>query len=470
MKKNKIFIIILTIFFILALGSAVLAYLYMETDFLKGNQELFAKYFTQEIDTFQDMMDFETVESYKELKNQNKYESNINIKLIHSEGGEISNPFNNLSAKLDIQKDGEQQYFYANGQILYKEEQIVDEKTVTEDKEYLQAEIIKENEQYGIRFTDAVKQFVTIKKDENIENIANEIGIDTKQLEKIINVIDGTEDIISENDINESKNKYLNIIKDEISKGTFERQKNAMITYNGNSIKTNAYSVSLNSEQVKNVLANISSDIEEINNFTKDLEIPTVKITVYEQNEITIRTVIEIGQNRIIIENLKQSGQIKTKISYSDLSIEQENEYEFEIIKTNAENQEKFEVFVTIVQGEDESNISIISETKLDNNILLDLKISYEQDIKTMSIVLENQVNIGNSFEKTQSLEVGNYVSLSDIEDESRRKQLIDLLKEIVPQKTLEKVGLLKEKLDIKDEETENLEVESENGAIIPET
>jgi len=447
MKKNKIFIIILTIFFILALGSAVLAYLYMETDFLKSNQELFAKYFTQEIDTFQNMMDFETVESYKELKNQNKYESNINIKLIHSEGGEISNPFNNLSAKLDIQKDGEQQYFYANGQILYKEEQIVDEKTVTEDKEYLQAEIIKENEQYGIRFTDAVKQFVTIKKDENIENIANEIGLDIKQLEKIINVIDGTEDIISENDINESKNKYFNIIKDEISKGTFERQKNAMITYNGNSTKTNAYSVSLNSEQVKNVLANISTDIEEI---------PTVKITVYEQNEITIRTVIEIGQNRIIIEDLKQNGQIKTNISYSDLSIEQENEYKFEIIKTNTENQEKFEILVTIIQGEDESNISLVSETKLaNNNIVWDLNISYEKDITTMSIVLENQVNIGNSFEKEQSLELGNYVSLSDIADESRRKQLIDLLKELVPQKTVERLELLMEKLNIKGEENE---------------
>ena len=35
-----------------------------------------------------------------------------------------------------------------------------------EDEKYLEAEVLKEQGVYGIRFTDAVKQFVSVKNDE----------------------------------------------------------------------------------------------------------------------------------------------------------------------------------------------------------------------------------------------------------------------------------------------------------------
>ena len=100
------------------------------------------------------------------------------------------------------------------------------------------------------------------------------------------------------------KDKYTAIITKTISNGVFEKQKKAIITYNGVTTETNAYSVSLTNEQVKNMLIEILENIknenqiwenaenliskedieEQINDLIEELryntEIPTIKITV----------------------------------------------------------------------------------------------------------------------------------------------------------------------------------------------
>jgi len=245
MRKNNKLIIIISIILVLALLGAVFVYLYLMTDMFKSNRELFAKYFAQELQTLEKITDLKTAEVYKNLKYQDIYESNTHIKIIDSEGGEVSAPLNNLSATLDIQKKAEEQYIYAIGQVLY------------EDEAYLNAEVIKDGAKYGIRFKDAAKQFVTIEKDEKLEAIANDIGIEATQLDEIINTIDGSQETTYEQKLYELKDKYLNIITRTISGGTFEKQKNAMITYNNVTTKTNAYTVLLSSDQIQNMLIEI---------------------------------------------------------------------------------------------------------------------------------------------------------------------------------------------------------------------
>ena len=178
MKSNKKLIIVITIVLALVVTGAVGAYLYMRTDVFKSNKELFAKYFSQNAETFEKIIDLQVVKSYEELKNENKYESNTDIKIVHSEGGEISSTLNNLSAKLDVQKNNDEQYMYANAQVLF------------ENEKYLETEIIKELKQYGIKFSDVAKKFVTIQNDENIQAIANDIGINNSQTEILIDIAD----------------------------------------------------------------------------------------------------------------------------------------------------------------------------------------------------------------------------------------------------------------------------------------
>ena len=320
MKKNKIVVIILIIFLILAIAGGVFAYLFINTDIFKSSRELFSKYFKQDLEMFEEMTSFETIKIYNNLQNENAYNSSTNIKTIYSEGGEISNPLNNLFAKLDIQKDSKQNYFYANGQILLKEEDIVEEQPVIQDNEYLQAEIIKQEEQYGIRFTDVVKQFVTVNNDENLENIVNEIGLDINLLKTIINIIDGNETIISEEQINEIKNKYLNIIISEISNGVFEKQRNAIITYNNVTTKTNAYSVSLTNKQVQNILLQILNNIKTETDILDKVSLKEFRRLFITYHEMDERHLIDYLNDRLKVKSKLKEMRLKRNLSQSQLA------------------------------------------------------------------------------------------------------------------------------------------------------
>lgn len=461
MKSKKILIIVIVLIVILGLGGATFAYLFMATDIFKSNKELFAKYMSQNIEDFQSLGDLKTIQTYKNLSNQDKYESNTDIKMSYSEGGEVSNPVNNLSANLDVQKDNENEYFYADGQILFNEE------------EYLESEIIKDKELYGIRFSDVAKQFVSIKNDENIDDIADEIGIDSSVLEKIINIIDGTakvsEEIISQDDAKTLKEKYSNMITKTISEGTFSKQRNAMITYNNNKIKTNSYTVSLTNTQVEKLLVEILNNIknesvivkniknesfgEQIDELVKVLtdekELPAIKITVFEQNKSTIRTVVEIGGDKIIIENAKGDGERISKIQFTKIVSEKTNKYDIELTKETLENKEDVSINVNVEDGEENYTVSLSSEMQLtDENIETNIIIGYKKDILSIKAELYNAIDFTNDFEERQTLLEGNNLVLSDMEQE-RRKTLIDILKENVPIKTETRVELLKEALGL---------------------
>ena len=461
MKSKKILIIVIILIVILGLGGATFAYLFMATDIFKSNKELFAKYMSQNIEDFQSLGDLKTIQTYKDLANQGKYESNTDIKMTYSEGGEVSNPVNNLSANLDVQKDNENEYFYADGQILFNEE------------EYLESEIIKDKELYGIRFSDVAKQFVSIKNDEKIEDIADEIGIDSSVLEKIINIIDGTakvsEEIISQDDAKTLKEKYSNMITKTISEGTFSKQRNAMITYNNNKIKTNSYTVSLTNTQVEKLLEEILNNIknesvivkniknesfgEQIDELVKVLtdekELPAIKITVFEQNKSTIRTVVEIGGDKIIIENAKGEGERTSKIQFTKIVSEKTNKYDIELTKKTMENKEDVSINVNVEDGEENYTVSLSSEMQLtDDNIETNILIGYKKDILSIKAELYNAIDFTNDFEERQTLLESNNLVLSDMEQE-KRKTLIDILKENVPIKTETRVELLKEALGL---------------------
>jgi len=462
MKRNKKLIIAITIVCVLAVASSVFAYLYIMTDIFKSNKELFTKYFVQNAEMIEKCTFSQTIEIYKNLENENKYESNTNIKVINSEGGEISNPINNLKAKLDVQKNNQEQYLYMNGQILF------------EDEKYIEAEMIKNQELYGIRIADAVKQFVSIKNDEKLESIANNIGIDVSKLKKLIDVIDGEKVIDDTQEVYTLKDKYLNIILSAILNSTFQKQKDAIITYNNITTNTNAYSSLLSSEQVRSMLTEImnnaknekqlldnlpiSINIDEIIKLINEgLEIPEIKITVYENNKQTIRTVVEIGTYKTTIENIEENGEIKTKINFDDNETIQVN---MVITNKNVQNQENINIDVEVINGDQSYEICILNQMQfLNNQLELNAEISHKQNITTTSLTIENEVIIGENFEKMSNLSLDNNVTLNDLE-ESKMKLIIDVLKQEYPKFINEKTVLLKQKIGLKNEDDENTQLE----------
>ena len=464
MKSKKILIVVIIMIAILAIGGGVFAYLYIATDTFKSDKELFSKYISQNLETFQKLGNSQTVKTYKELENQEKYESNTNIKATYSEGGEVSNPINNLAAKLDIQKDFGEKYMYIDGQILFNEE------------EYLESEIIKDSDLYGIRFSDVAKQFVSIKDDSNLEKVASGIGTDTATLQKIIDIVDGekqiTEEIATKDEMKTLKDKYTNMIVETIANGTFSSNKKGMITYNNNTIKANSYTVSITNEQVENLIIQILNSIKTETIITKNLkdenvekfedqidetiksisdekEIPAIKITVYEQNKNTIRTVIEAGLDKLILENSEEDGKIKSNIQISRIVSEKTNEYNIELTKMTTEKQENLNIIANISEGEQEYTLGFDVETNITAaNIILKATASYKKDILTAALKIENTVDLQSNFDKKVSLENTNNITLNDIEDE-KRNNIIKALKENVPLKVQKRIGLLKDALGI---------------------
>ena len=377
---------------------------------------------------------------------------------------------------MNIQKDDEQNYYYADGQVLFA------------DEEYLESEIIKENEIYGVRFSDVVKQFVGIKNDENLENVAKDIGIDSIYLESIIDIIDGTreasDEVISQKDRTEIKDQYSKIITDAVIQGNFSKQKNAVITYNNASIKTNAYTVTLTSQQVEDMIVKILNNAKQdtsildkfsgyfdednfknqiddlIDKITNELEIPSAKITVYENNKKTIRTVIEFGVNKVIVENTEKDGENISDLKFSITLNDTMYEFETKISKKDTDNDEKIEIDVQNLDENNNYNISFLTNMqKSEDNITLSSTVTYKKDILNIKVSVDNDVNIGKSFEKKQALLERNHIVLNDMQAE-RRKKIIDELKEKVPEKAEVRTELLLEALGIKIKE-ENKEQEN---------
>lgn len=470
MKSKKILIITLIIILVLAVAGTVFTYLFLATDTFKSDKELFAKYISQNSETLEKFTDLQTKKVYEGLKDEEKYESDTEIKATYSEGGEVSNPINNLSAKINVQKDKSEDYFYADGQISYG------------DEKYLEAEAIKDQEAYGIRFTDIVKQFVTVKNDSKLGEVAKDIGTDSVTLEKIMDVIDGkenaTEEIISKEDVQKIKDKYMNIITNAISNGTFSSNKDAKITYNNNTVSAKAYTVSLTSEQVEGMIVEILNNLKEedkigekyqdkindiISNITDEKEIPAVKITVYEQNKKTIRTAIEITSlAKITVENTDENNELKTKIQISGISTETTEEYNIEITKKTDENQENVEAVLSVTNGDDTYQAGISNTLKnSDSEIQIKTIFEYKKDILTAALNLNNNIILGDSFEKKQTLSNNNYV-LNDATEESRQK-VITQLKQVVPEKMTTRMGLLMEAIGLKQNNvTETEKPESE--------
>lgn len=467
MKGKKILIIVIILVAVLAIVGTTFAYLFLATDILKGTNELFAKYITQNFETYSKLKNSEILNTYNSLKNEDKYEENSELKVTYSEGGEISNPFNNLSAKLTAQKDNDKNYYYADGQILFA------------DEEYLESEIIKENGIYGIRFSDVAKQFIGIKNDQNLEEVSKDIGIDSIYLDTLMNIIDGTqsasEEVISKQDAENLKDKYLKIVTDSITNGTFSKQTKAMITYNNTTTKTNAYTVSLSSQQVENMIIQIlntaksdttllnkfsnfiNEDIitaqldEQIRKITEEYEIPSLKITVYENGKKTIRTIVEIGSNKITIENTETSVNIKSNIQISLAQDDETSQYQIEIIRKFSNDSEENEIkFTNLNNEENDENVTITSNIqKADDSSTIESGLSYKNGILNIGVSLTNEIKLGNDFEKKQTLAERNYIVLNDISAE-RRKMIVDDLKKKVPEKAELRVELLLEALQLK--------------------
>ena len=444
MRNKKILTIVIVFIVVLCITGGVLAYLFLATSAFKSDKEMFLEYFSQNIQMLNNMKSSGT---YKQILDEETFESNTEIKVSNSRGGEISSPLNDLSMAINMQKNNANRYSYTDAQLLFK------------DEEYLEVELIEDQDLSGIRFTDVVKQFITKREEDETGKIPVSI-----------------EEIISEEEITSIKEKCVNIIKQELENATYSKIKNTMITYNNNTIKTNAYTVTLTQDQVGNIILTILENLktdeiilqkaemfgitnlgEEIDKLIDDLSdyenIHEMKITVYEQNDILIRTIVEYAGNTITLENSVENNSQKIKLQVSCPNFDKVVEQNLEITKTTTDNEETYNISIELIDGEDTKTINFTNQLTInEQNIIINTQAQYTQGIETTTITAINNTNLVDNIENKFILDESNNAILTDY-DETTRETVINLLKENVPKVFENRINLLSELLGFKQPE-----------------
>lgn len=473
MGNKKVLIIVIMLIVVLAIAGTGVGFLLLSSGTIKSDKELFMQYVSQNFEIIDNLKDSTTYNLYNDLNKNGTYESNTNVKVIYSEGGEISNPFNDLSAKINTKRDSLTDYLYTDAQVLFK------------DEEYMEIERIANSDVAGIRFSDVAKQFITLKDGEDNTNISGFIGIKESELKDYLDVIDNTQSIVSQvvskEEYDSLKEKYLNIVKETFDKASYENLKKVMLTVNSNTVQANAYTATFTSAQIGDmvikILNNLKTDeiisqkakqfgydtyYDDINKLVNDLmdytKFKDVKITVYQQDGVTIRTDIDMSIQKIIIEKSGSNAVIQRNILNSD----KEENQTLTIIKNSSENEETYNISIDLVDGTDKRQIVFESKMKNDNSAMtINSNIRYSFGITNIAVSIDSVFNKVNELTEKVELNQNNNVTLNNL-DENTQKGIIDTLKKNVPLKYETRIDLLKDVLGLNNDSNTSQEPSNE--------
>lgn len=440
-KSSKIIIIVLSVVLVLGAIVGTLLFLFFKTDVLKSNNEVFFKYLSQNVEKIEDITNPKIIENYTNLNNREKYEMRTTLNVEYSEGGEMSNPFNEVTATALTQKDVG--YNYSDFKLLFGDQNVIELEGVQEDS------------LVGIRFTNLLSKFVSIDLDKELqlvdgdsnEEYVNNLEDSTNEAKQII------KDLLSKENIEELKNKYFNVIVNTLKMSNFSKQSNSIITVNSEQKKVDIYTVEISSNNMQNLVLEILRDISSEEKFTnlyekypalqkhienlirtaEVTEMPTTKVMVYKKGNESVGLEIDYGTKRCVI--YVDSKANTTQLQYNVLNSEKEISIAVNTAKTTVGDEENYITHVKYTNGDEvkEYNISTgISNSKMDYNV------EYKNGIKKINVNLTN--NIYDEISEKMELNSDNNLVLNDL-DATSVSNTIGVLVTQVP-------GLLKTRYD----------------------
>lgn len=471
---NKILIIILIVIGILSVTGGVFAYLYLGTDMLRTGQELFAKYLTQNFEELRDTINFAEFSQIEEKLEQSKYEENITIS--YTEKNAVA-PLGKIT--IDTQNDAVSKKYY--GIISLEGE---------EGQEPLEIEYMKENALYALRFTNAVKQFISIENND-LKEFARNLGLDEETIEFIPDKIsfDEISDIekikFTEEESNAEIQKYSELLYNSIGKEKYTKSKNSVITVNGKTITTDAYILKLNEKDIENILIKVMETLKQdeiilaklqlIDDFvqkydesaesikdsfvdylqnlldeakqaeteeivqtetSEEEEQEEIIITVYEEKGKTVRIKLEKGLEHIIVDTTEAEGQKKIDFNYTSM-----DEYNTQTTKgiSLIKEDNKLKMEVKNIDGEEQQYFETeFSFVQNGNNITIEVVMSDDEGQTTCT----RSINILEEIEYDVTLSNSNNIVLNNLSVE-QIETIFTLLGEKLETEYVEKMETL---------------------------
>ena len=282
-RKKRWTLIIVIILFILLILSVVGVLLYINTDMFKSPQTLFLKYAGNGIENL-GTITREVYNEYEEQLKTNPYTSNMQIRVNYLENlgttaENTNNSINNLQLYVEGKTNKQAQYDYKNIKLL------------KDNNQKMVIEYLQENNKYGLRFTDLFNQFAMVENS-NLKNLFKNVGYTDEEIANIPDSVTIDNNLLddlsfSDEEIENLKEKYSDIITQNIGKDNFSKLTNQNVTINNQKYITSAYALTLTKEQLNDifisVLENLKQDdiiLSKIDNIQNKINL----ITLYRQD------------------------------------------------------------------------------------------------------------------------------------------------------------------------------------------
>lgn len=496
-KRIALAIAIPSIIVIIIIITGIL--LYLNTDMFKSNKTLFFKYFGKNSENIKEIEEiFESTEYEKNLQN-NKYTDDINIKVnytnnLQTTSEDNSNTINNVKLLIKGEEDKNNKYSYKDFK-LEKDKNIAtntenqsssenSNESNNKEQNIMEVEYIKNDNNYGIRFSDLFKQYLLVENN-NLKDLFRKIGYSEQELENVpdsieINDITLSDIKFTEDEIKQLSEKYSEIINKKVSKEKFEKNSKQVITINEKNITTNAYILKLTNEELNNLYVDlleslkqdeiILNKIESIQNkinsininsseskdlkesFAEeiDLQIEKInktnignqetKIIVYENSVKTIRTAIQGKDYEINFDYINTQDEKNIELIVKKDEIETYNiklKKDKDGIKLDIySNDETNPIKISLEQNKNES------DKKCSNNINL----KYENANSKLEVSAEQEINIVDNFENENTLNDQNSILLNGLEKEQLQAVLNQVSEEVQ-----QKINSISEEVKIND-------------------
>lgn len=466
-RKKRRFLLFLIIFIILVIMASAFAFLYVKTDMFKSNEMLFNKYSQQLIDNTKEMIKQENMEELNQNLKNNKLNKTTKMSVQYSENGDKSSEINNINLNIDGQKDQNENYDYKNIKLANGEEKL------------MEAEYLQEKNNYAIKL-DGIKQYIVSSSEEdNLIKIIGEIAdLDIKSLANI-----------SEDEFNQLKEKYINIINSNIKNQSYSKKKGVSLKINDKTYDTNAYILTISKEKFndiyvkvleelkkEDIILNKITDIDnQINDCYKAIDstaqsnlkqeyidkieekIKNIQnsnigtenrvITVYENRKTAISLSIE-SENKTAGLDVINSGttnfiNILQKENTKDN--EKENSIDLKIQRVAVPNDNEYKIINEVVKDGIKTTDSITTNTKMENTQVTDnIKWKRTTDNNELDVTSDTTMKIINNFDNQKKLSDLDSVTTDKMDDEKKER-----IKKIITNNINEQVKKIDEKYSI---------------------
>ena len=320
----------------------------------------------------------------------------------------------------------------------------------------MQIEYVKDNDTYGVKFPELFQQYI-LADNSNLKELFENIGYEDSS--KIPDKIEINDDIFSyinfsSDEVSQLKEKYTNLLQKEVSAKNISKGSNQIIQIGEQKVKASSYTLTLTKEQMNNIflkvleeikqddiilnkLGNIS-DLEDIyytttkNNNAENLKTKFVddieelirkisstnigndatKITVYQSNKNTVKTVIEYTGYQISLDILNQNN---TK--YMEVNIQNDNTSSTKTIAYKEDSGNNILEITNNIDGD-------INKTTINNDINIeenkgsrDLTYTFEGNNNKVEITCKKNIEFVDKIDKENTSQ--NSIKLNELSSEN---------------------------------------------------